>query len=177
MNVPDRAGHGEGENILRNRGAAANIRVSANAHELVYRAKRAYHSPFFHGDVPGERGCIHQHGVIANLTIMPDVGIGHDENMAANPGNAAAFIGAAIDGHILADDVVLADFEPGWFTAIGDVLRLDAKRGEWKDPIVIADLSRPLNYYVRHELAMLTEFHIGTNKAKRANRTGTWNAS
>src|ERR1700752_2787003 len=96
--------------------------MRTDAHELVHRAQRAHHGPFFDGHVSGQGRAVHQHGVISDHAIMPDVRVGHDEQMTAPSGYAAAFDGSAIDGNVLANFVVVTNFELRGLAFVSDVL-------------------------------------------------------
>ena len=61
--------------------------------------------------------------MVADYAVVGNVGVGHDQRMIADAGQASALSGAAIDGDELAYGVVVADFEARWFVLIAQVLR------------------------------------------------------
>src|SRR5205807_6882871 len=63
-----------------------------------------------------------------DLTIVADVGIGHEKSTVAHFGQATAVLGADIHRHALADLTVDADDKPGRSAAILDRLRRRPKR-------------------------------------------------
>src|SRR6185312_346718 len=122
----------------------------------------------------GERSGVHQHRVIADLAVVTNMRVRHDQNVTAYLCRAAALIRSAIDGDVLANDVVVADFQPRGLTAIGNVLRLGAERGEREYPVVVADAGGTVNHHMRDKLAVLAELNIGADYAVRSDRTRRW---
>ena len=51
-----------------------------------------------HLDVPGERGAVGEDHAVAHLAVVRDVGVGHEQVVVADAGDAAALGGAAVDG-------------------------------------------------------------------------------
>ena len=84
----------------------------------------------------GEGGGIGQHSVVAHHGIMADVGIGHDENMAADAGNSSAFYRTAIQRDILANHVVVADLDRSFLAGKGEVLRIGANGAERIETVI-----------------------------------------
>ena len=66
--------------------------------------------------------------MVADDAIMRDMGVGHDQRVAANASQSAALDGAAVDGDKLANLVVVANLEARRFTGVSDVLRRHADR-------------------------------------------------
>ena len=159
-------GLGEGQHVLRDDGASADVSVRADAAELMHGAKRAEHGVLFNGHVSGERGGVDQHGVVGYLAVMPDVGISHDEAVIADAGDAAALLRAAVDGHALADEVVITDLKAHVLAFEGVVLRLEADGAEGEDAVAGADLGRALDVDVGDEFGGVTDLDAGANDAK-----------
>ncbi len=84
--------------------------------------------------------------------------------------------GAAGDGDVFADGVVVADLEASGFACVFEVLRGDAETGEGEDAVVAADgevadvISAEDN--VGDELAVVAESDVGADGAVRAYRAG-----
>ena len=133
MRVARRRRHRERQDILRDRRSAANIGMRADAHELMHRAERSHHRPLFDRHVAAQGGAIHQHGVIADHAIVPDVRVRHDQQVAAHLGQSAALHRAAIDRHVLANLVVIADLEARRLAFVGDILRRHADGAKRKE--------------------------------------------
>src|SRR6202000_1072506 len=102
---------------------------------------------------------------------MPDMGISHQQRVAAHPCNAAAFRRAAIDRHIFTHHIIAADFELRLFAFKAQVLWLSADCTERKEAVVCANFRRPVDRHMRHQLAPLAQLNAGAGHAERPNRT------
>ena len=141
----------------------------------MHRAQRPYHRPLFDRHVPAQRRAIHEHGMILNHAIVPDVRVGHDQQMAADLSQASALHRAAIDGHTLADFVVIADLQPRRLALVGDILRRHANGAEGEEDIIGSDLRRPVDRHMRLEAAILAQFDLRANHAIRSDFAGRRN--
>ena len=103
-------------------------RVRPDADKVMDRAQRSHHRPLSDRDVAAQGRGIGQDDVVADDAIVRDMGVGHDQRVAANAGQSAALDGAAVDGDKLANLVVVADLEARRFAGVGDVLRRHADR-------------------------------------------------
>ncbi len=84
-------------------------------------------------DVSGQQRAVGDRDVIAKLAVVGHVGGGHQEVMAPDPGHAVFLLRAAIDRDPLADDVMVADLDPGGGPLVRDILGLAADDGERVD--------------------------------------------
>lgn len=155
----------ERQHVLCDGRAPADVGVRADTHELVHRAKRPDHSPFFHRDMARERSPVDQHGVIADDTIVPNVRVRHDERMAADASGSSAFFGSAIERDALANDIVVANRDCSLLAAVGDVLRLAANGAKREESIVGADGRWTVNGDVRDQFAVLVKVNVSTDYA------------
>src|ERR1700757_3794113 len=112
----------------------------------MHRAQCAYHRILLDRYMSGERGSIDQHRVIADLAVMTNVRVRHDEDMIANPGCASALIRSAINGHVFSNYVFVANLQTGGLAAVSNILGLDAECRERENPVVIADSGRTVNH-------------------------------
>jgi hypothetical protein len=112
---------------------------------------------------------VHQHHVIANDAVVANVRVRHDQDVAANLSDAAAFCGSAIQRDVLADLVMVADLETCRLALIGNVLRRHTNRTKGKESVVGANFRRALDRDVRDQVTVLSEVDIRTNYAVRAN--------
>ena len=102
------------------------------------RAQCSDHGPFFDGHMPAQRSGIGQNHVIANHAIVRHMGIGHDQRMAADSRYSAAFYRAPVQSHELADNIIIADFEPRRFAFVAQILRVKLNRRKRKKTIASA---------------------------------------
>ena len=92
-----------------------------------------------------ERRVVDENDVVADLAVMRDMGANHQETMIADSGDHTAALGAGVDGHMLADRIVMADLERRGFTLVFQILRLEADRGEREDSRPLADRRAPID--------------------------------
>src|SRR5690606_41495165 len=78
-----------------------------------------------------------------------DVGRGHDQVVIANGWPGTVLNGAPMDGHALADHVVIADDQPRWLALVFQVRGVLANGRELIDAIVTADPRRAPDDHVR----------------------------
>src|SRR5690242_15593703 len=123
--------------------------MRANRHELVDWAQRSDYCPVFYRDVAAQRCGVDQHYVVADLAVVADVGVGHDEAVAADLRQGAAFYRSAMDAGVLADQVAVADFETRGFVLVGVILRADADDRKRPDAVLAAELCWAVYYHVR----------------------------
>src|SRR5437588_4947000 len=98
-------GFREGKNVAGNCRPATNKCVSADAHEVVHRAQRAHCGPILDDDMATQGRRVGHDYMISDYAVVSDVGVGHDQVVAADAGEPSAFGGAAIDGDEFADHV------------------------------------------------------------------------
>src|ERR1700737_3705251 len=139
-----------------------------NPHKMMHRAQRPYVCPVFHGYMPAERSRVRHNDVTANLAIVRNVGIGHDQVVVADPGASPALHRAAVDGDKLADYVMVADLQPCRFTRVGDVLRRQANRSKREETIVRANCRGAFDRDVRSKTAALANLDLGPNHTIRS---------
>ena len=80
-------------------------------------------------DVAAEHRAVGDRDPVAQLAVVGHVRGGHQEVMAAEPGDPVFFLGRPVDRHPFADHVVVADLDPGGGAVVRDVLRLAADDG------------------------------------------------
>jgi len=113
--------------------------------------------------------------VVSDKAIVRDVGVGHDQRVAAHAGEPAAFDRAAINCDELANLIVIADFETGGLARVGQVLRRHPDRTEWEETIVRADPAWAFDGHVRNQAAVFAQFHFRADHAIRADLAGGMN--
>src|SRR6266404_8456961 len=97
----------ERQHVPRNRRASSDNGMRADAHEMVHRTQRADAGPVFDGDMSTERGGVGHDNVAADLAIVSDVSVGHNQVVAPNLGETAPLHRTSIDGDELANLVVV----------------------------------------------------------------------
>ena len=104
-------------------------------------------------NMPPQGGGIGQDDVVADDAVVGDVGIGHEQIVVADAGNAASPLGAAIDGNTLAKDIVVADHQPSFLPAVAQVLWRVAKGGERKNLVALANGRPAIDHRMRSDNA------------------------
>ena len=110
--------------------------MRSDANEVMHRTQRAHHRPLSDRDMAAEGRSVGQNDVVADVAIVRDVGVSHDQYMASHASQAAALDGAAVDGDELANLVMVTDLEPSGFAGVGEVLRRHADRAKRKEAVV-----------------------------------------
>ena len=165
-------GFGKRQHIARNGCAAADKSIFSDAHKVMHRAQRSHRRPVFYYHVPSERRRVGHDYVIADLAIVRNVRIGHDQVVAAHASHASALCRGAVNGDVLADHVVIANLQSSGFALVGNVLRGKADRTKRIELIIRTDFRRPFKRNVRAEVTTFAEFDIGANRAVRADIAG-----
>ena len=98
--------------------------------------------------------------MIANVTIVGQVDIGHHPVVVAQPRHARVLHGAAIESAEFAYGIAVANFEARWFTGVLLVLRRFAQRDELENPVIAPDARVPGNHRVRTDAAAGADFDV-----------------
>lgn len=158
----------EWKHVLSDHSVRADVGMAADAAELLDGRKRADGGVIVHGDVPGERRAIHENRVAADLAIVADVRVGHDEIVIAETRDAAAFHGAAIHRGEFAKCVAVSDFERDALACKRQILRIAANDRKWIQAIILAEARRAFDDGVMIENASIAEFDIISDNSERA---------
>lgn len=116
--------HHKRRNVLSNGAAHCGEAVLAYFGKLMHQGETAQYGMIMQLDVAGQRSAIRHNDMIANGTIVGDMGIGHKQVVIAYLGNALVLLGAAVQGGKFANGVPVADFQPGDFIGVFFVLRI-----------------------------------------------------
>src|SRR5436190_15211904 len=162
----------EGRQVLRQVRSHAGERVCADVHELVHQRGRTEDRPVADDDVAGELAGVGENGLVADLAVVREVHVGHDPVLVAQPRDAGIERRAAVDGHVLADGVVVADLHAGVLAGVFLVLRRRAKRGEVEDLVAAADLQAAVEHHVRDDPGAIGDFDRVADVAVRAQLDG-----
>ena len=148
-------------NVLDDLETGAHHGVCADVGELVRQGAAADDGPVRHFCFAGEGGMAHQDAVAADLAVMGDMDIGHNERVAAHFGQElAAGLRAAVDGCAFADGHPVADLHPSHLTFVLEVLRDGAHDRAREDGAVAAHLHIGEDDGVREELAAIADFDV-----------------
>jgi hypothetical protein len=155
----------EGKHVSRDRRSAADERVRSDAHEVMHGAQRAHGCPVLDDDMASQSRRVCHDYVITDDAVVRNVRVRHDQTVATDASQAAALGRSTIDGHILADDVVIPDLKPRGFTGVTDVLRGKTDGDEGTEAIADADFCGAFDHHVRDKLAAFADLYAGTHCA------------
>ena len=158
----------EWKHILGDHGVGADVGVAADAAELLHGRKGADGGVIVHDDVAGESRAIDENCVAADLAVVADVGVGHDQIVIAHAGDAAALHGAAADGAKFAKGVAVTDFERDALARIGEVLRIATDDGKGIQAIIFSEARGAFDDGVMIEDAAVAEFDFVADNRERA---------
>lgn len=102
-------------------GASLHEGQGADADELVDEAIAGDEGAIVHGDKAGEEGAIGDDDAVADPAVMAEMTVGHEQIVGAYPGGVIVGIGA-MDGHMFAEGIVIADIDAGEAAAEAEVL-------------------------------------------------------
>jgi len=160
-------GHGKGRDVFPNGGAAADNTMGADAGELMDPRHSADDGVVFHMDMAGQVGGIGHDDPVAELAVVGDVTIGHDEIAIPHDRDADISGGGTMDGNEFTDRVVIADDRPRNLVAELEVLGYGADGGKLKDPASRADVGMFVDDDMRSDDGILADIDIRGNDGVR----------
>src|SRR6516225_243926 len=137
--------------------------MRTNVAELVHAAHTCGHYPFLQPAMASDFRRICDNRVIADLAVVGDMTVIHQQHMVANARYHAAAGGAAMNRGELTDAVVIADFQPRSFTVIFQILGLSADRGKLEDPIAGTNCGLSINHRVGTNHRLRSDPHAGAD--------------
>jgi len=113
--------------------------------------------------------------VAADLAIVRDVGVAHDQVVVADSGAGSAFDGAAVDV-TNSRSRCGCRFRGGWVRRVGDVLRGEADGAEGEELIVRSDSGCALDDYVEARWQASPSSTLGRlrSRGRWSMRGGSW---
>ena len=103
----------------------------------------------------------------ADEAVVPHVHPFHQQVVAPHDG-AAFGSRAAVDGHIFADGIVVADFGRGLFTTKFQILRDGTNHSARKERVVVPHACAAQQRHRVHQMIVVANHHIGVDKTERA---------
>ncbi len=140
------AEHGdERRHVLADGSAHAGEAVGTDMAILMDQRIARQDRPVAHVHVSRQRGVVDQDAVIGDHAVVTDMGIGHDQVVVTDGGLGAVLNGAAVNGHTLANHIVIADDQSRRFALVLEIRGVLADRRELVDAVVATDTGRPLD--------------------------------
>jgi hypothetical protein len=115
--------------------------MSANPAELMDRSQSANNRMIFDEDVSPQRRSVGHHDMIPNLTVVSDMGVGHDEILISKNGFSTPFDGPSMEGDIFPNDILIPHLQEGGLSPVSNGLRRFPDGGELIDLTSLSNLS------------------------------------
>ncbi len=106
--------------------------------------------------------------MVAYLHVVAEVYIIHQVVSVADAGSIAAK-GSTADYHIFTDIVIVTDNQPAFFSRIVEILRFRSQDSILMYLVSFSHSSTLQDTCIRHDDAVITDFHILFNVGKRQN--------
>src|SRR4030042_6805625 len=148
---PVSSGHRLGRKVLDHAGYPTDHRMSTNPAELMDRNQSANNRMIFDENVSSQ-GCHigHDH-IIPNLTVVGDMGVGHDKSLISKNGFSAPFDRSSMEGDVLPNDIMIPHLQEGGLSPVSKGL------GRFSDGAKLIDLTFLSN------LSPLPDDHMGSD--------------
>ena len=128
------------------------------AHELVDGTVARQEDVVFENAVAGQERPVGEDATVADSAIMRDVGIDHEEIMAADP-RGPCMGRAAMNRHVFPKDIVVADLQVGRLAVVLEMLWLLAQHGAGEDVVALSHDKRTDQMNMRPKHAARTDAH------------------
>ena len=141
---------------------------AADGAEVVHRNAARKSGIVVHMHVPAEQRSVGHDDAVADTAVVSDMTARHDVAMAAERRNAVFLLGATIDRHTFADQVVIADHHLRIAAAIADVLRIAPDDSHRKNAVMLADRDTSHDGDVVQQASSAADAGLGADDAQRA---------
>ncbi len=119
--------------------------------------------------VAGDLAAVTKHAMIADMRVVRDMHTLVQEVSIADEGLPAR-VGGAVDHHVLANHIVVANDNNRFIALIIEVLRLCRNDSTVEHPVVLSQTRTAHNAGVRHNLAVVTNHNILIDISKGVHR-------
>lgn len=168
----------ERRNVLGRRGTAADHRQSANADELLGGAVARKDHVVLKSAMAADEGPVREDAAIANDAIVSDMAVHHEEIVITDD-SFHGVGGAAMNGHLFAEDVAIADFDAGRLVVIFEMLRPFAQDSAGIDEVASAEGHGPEEIRAGADDAIIADGHGAIDDGEGADldvlaKAGLW---
>jgi hypothetical protein len=148
----------ERRNVLGGRGIAADHRQSAHADELLHGGVSRHDDVVLKDAMAADEGAVGENAAIADDAIVSDMAVHHEEIVVAD--NGFHGVGsAAMNGHLLAEDIAITDFDAGGFVIIFEMLWPFAQDGAGADEVAVTQAYGPEEVCAGADDAIVADAH------------------
>lgn len=141
--------------------------MRADVTELMDADKTAENGVIVDRDMARQRGIVGHDGVVADLTVVGDVDIGHDPIVVTQAGHATVLYRAGVESAVFADRVVVANFQAGRFAGVFLVLRFTTDGVKAEDAIAFSKAGMAFNHAMVADLAIVADLDMRADQAIR----------
>jgi hypothetical protein len=143
-------GYEEWKHILHDLGLTANHRVSTHPYKLMSANIARQKDVILHHYVTRECRSIREDIVISNQTVVRNMHPDHEKVPRAYP-CGLPFSTGAVNGRMLADEIIVADFEKAWLSPEFDVLRFTSEHRMFENAVSLSQGGGTLHDGMRAE--------------------------
>ena len=97
------------------------------------------------------------------MAVVSDVRIGHQKISISNPRDTIFLVSTPVDGHSLAEQVVITDFNASWSALVAEVLGFAPDDCTREEAVSFADCGMADNHHITVQDASSTQNDVGTN--------------
>ncbi|MEO6707984.1 MAG: hypothetical protein ABI054_11005 [Planctomycetota bacterium] len=151
--------HHEGRHVLVHPRHPADVGVGADGHEMVRGCRAGNVRALADETVACEQHAVGHDHAIAHVAVVSDVRAGHEQAVARDARDPAAFDRAAVDRDELADRVPVADLELRRLVLVRKVLGRAAEVGLADHDVVRAERGDAVDHHVGPELGAIADAH------------------
>ncbi len=160
-------GDDKGRDVFAESGIALRDDEPADAHVLMKDRAAAEEGAIAHAHVAAEQAIVRDDDAVADLAIVPQVRAGHEEIAIAHDGGAV-LRGAAMNRAMLANDIVLADFDPAAGGRVEpEILGRAANDGAVADECFSPDPHRALDHHMGAKHDFVAQNRLRPDDRKR----------
>jgi len=165
----------EGQGILDNHRVSADVGLAANPTELMYPGIGADVGAVCDEYVAGEGGGIGHNYVIANQTVVRHMGLGHEETIVTDSGNATTTGSSPMHSDKFANARSPPDFCFRMFTRELQILRWQSDRNKREEMRFVTDARTSVDNAVTIDSDSVSENYLFADYGVRSD--GTINAN
>lgn len=158
----------ERRDVLDDLCAAADDRVFSDTAKLVNGGDTGDDGMILDDDVTRDAGGVRENDTIADLAVVGDVRV-TQEKVVRTDARGQFLEGAAVNGGIFPEDIMITDFEGGRFTDVFQILGFPADGCEGEKLVAFSEGGNAIQDDVGVEHTIVTERHVRANDTEWAN--------
>ena len=158
-------------NVIIDLERAAHKSVGAHLITLLHRGSATEGGKLANAYVAAKLASVRNDSPLANLTIMPHMGISHNEDAWRNASATAALNRATVERRVFADDAIFANIQSSRLARVLEVLRRRPENSPIVNVRIRLDGHAAVNAHARFEHHVFTNFRTFIDNAPRADNS------